>query len=249
MVRTSATIGPVPAVATHGVQPVCGKSASMAGHVKLCPLVPDSVYEEYRRRQAQRDSQTHRQPSVAPPITHRFTATPLQHTVSCPIIPDQPEDPGRTYSPPPKRARSTNPSSSHQIPSEWEPSQQNEFANDLCRLFISCNIAWNIAENAELHLFVSKWIPGAVIPDRRTLATRYLNDLITVAKADMKKRVCGRFASGQSDGWKDIAKTNVTTSLMTVDQQVSKLVLLMKLFNGGVYLQTHYRSTLWRPMT
>ena len=35
MVRTSATIGPVPAVATHGVQPVCGKSASMAGHVKL----------------------------------------------------------------------------------------------------------------------------------------------------------------------------------------------------------------------
>ena len=35
MVRRSATIGPVPAVATHGVQPVCGKSASMAGHVKL----------------------------------------------------------------------------------------------------------------------------------------------------------------------------------------------------------------------
>ncbi|KAJ7681331.1 hypothetical protein B0H17DRAFT_1230999, partial [Mycena rosella] len=37
----------------------------------------------------------------------------------------------------------------------WDLPQQEEFAQDLCKLFVACNISWNSASNAQLNLFSS----------------------------------------------------------------------------------------------
>lgn len=57
----------------------------------------------------------------------------------------------------------------------WDPLKQEEFASDLCKVFISCNFAWNAAANPQLLLFFSKYVPEAKIPDRRVLSGRVLN--------------------------------------------------------------------------
>ncbi|KAJ7938616.1 hypothetical protein B0H13DRAFT_1851561 [Mycena leptocephala] len=49
-------------------------------------------------------------------------------------------------------------------PRMWDPPKQEEFAEDLCKLFIACNVAWNSAANPELLLFFSKYVPEAKIP-------------------------------------------------------------------------------------
>lgn len=48
----------------------------------------------------------------------------------------------------------------------WNPSQQQEFGEDFCKLLIATRSSWNTAHNPQVRLFVEKWIPGAIIPDR-----------------------------------------------------------------------------------
>ncbi|KAJ7640524.1 hypothetical protein B0H17DRAFT_1149012 [Mycena rosella] len=50
------------------------------------------------------------------------------------------------------------------------PTPQDEFAEDLCKLFVACNVAWNSAANPQLLLFFTKYVPEAKIPDRRVLS-------------------------------------------------------------------------------
>jgi len=83
-----------------------------------------------------------------------------------------------------------------------------------------CNIAWNVASNVELHLFFAKWIPGAVIPERRSLSHTTLPRLAQDAIDETAKLTNGKMATGQCDGWKNCAKTHVVASMMTVDNEV-----------------------------
>ncbi|KAJ7651815.1 hypothetical protein B0H17DRAFT_958277 [Mycena rosella] len=99
----------------------------------------------------------------------------------------------------------------------WDLPQQEEFAQDLCKLFVACNISWNSASNAQLNLFFSKYVPEAKIPDRRVLSGRVLDFLAAEAEAGMKSKVAGRFGTGQCDGWKTNAKAAVVTTPVTVD--------------------------------
>ena len=68
----------------------------------------------------------------------------------------------------------------------WPSSHQDEFNEDLCKLFISCGFAWNAASNPEMGLFMSKWIVGVKVPDRRVLSGRILDG--KVVKVDAKTK-------------------------------------------------------------
>ncbi|KAJ7940007.1 hypothetical protein B0H13DRAFT_1464936, partial [Mycena leptocephala] len=102
----------------------------------------------------------------------------------------------------------------------WDPAQQQEFAEDLCKLFIACNVAWNSAGNPELHLFCSKYIPGAKIPDRKVLSGRVLDTLAVHAETNMKSNVSGKLATGQCDVWKSEAKAAIITMSVTVEAKL-----------------------------
>ena len=52
----------------------------------------------------------------------------------------------------------------------WSPSLQREFGEDFCKLLIATRSAWNTANNPQVCLFFEEWIPGAIVPDRRTLS-------------------------------------------------------------------------------
>ena len=52
----------------------------------------------------------------------------------------------------------------------WNSSLQQEFGEDFCRLLIATRSSWNTANNPQMRLFVEKWIPGAIVPDCRTLS-------------------------------------------------------------------------------
>ncbi|KAJ7271620.1 ribonuclease H-like domain-containing protein [Mycena rebaudengoi] len=102
----------------------------------------------------------------------------------------------------------------------WDPIQQEEFAQDLCKLFIACNVAWNSAANPQLLLFFSKYIPEAKIPDRRVLSGRVLDALVVQAETEMKSNVAGKLGTGQCDGWKSTAKASIITTSVTVEAKV-----------------------------
>ncbi|KAJ7753324.1 ribonuclease H-like domain-containing protein, partial [Mycena maculata] len=102
----------------------------------------------------------------------------------------------------------------------WEPPKQEEFAQDLCKLFVACNISWNSAANPQLNLFFSKYVPEAKIPDRRVLSGRILDSLALQAETGMKSIVTGRLGTGQCDGWKSGAKAAIITTSVTVDIQL-----------------------------
>jgi hypothetical protein len=72
----------------------------------------------------------------------------------------------------------------------------------MCKLFVSCGFAWNAASNPEMGLFVSKWILGATVPDRRSLLGRVLDGEVAKVEAQTKERIAGKMATGQCDGWK-----------------------------------------------
>ncbi|EJD47534.1 hypothetical protein AURDEDRAFT_62232 [Auricularia subglabra TFB-10046 SS5] len=96
---------------------------------------------------------------------------------------------------------------------------QHEFAEDLCRVFVACNIAWNAARNAELRAFFAKWLPHLRVPDRRTLSGPILRVEKQKAVARVKSKVQGKLAMLQCDGWKNVARMPVITFMMTVAQQ------------------------------
>ncbi|KAJ7199027.1 ribonuclease H-like domain-containing protein [Mycena pura] len=99
----------------------------------------------------------------------------------------------------------------------WDQPAQEEFAQDLCKLFIAFNVSWNSASNPELNLFFSKYVPEAKIPDRRVLSGRVLDSLAARTEAAMKSNVAGRHGTGQCDGWKTNAKAAIVSTSVTVD--------------------------------
>ncbi|KAI0352260.1 hypothetical protein OH77DRAFT_1409607 [Trametes cingulata] len=71
-----------------------------------------------------------------------------------------------------------------------------------------------------MHVFFGKWLPGAKVPDRRKLSGAFLDAAVSTAHAATQSRARGQLATGASDGWRNIAKTNVITSTMTVGGQI-----------------------------
>ncbi len=124
--------------------------------------------------------------------------------------------------PPPKRAKTSTTPQSAELPQwNWTAALRGEFSGSLLDLFAVCGIPFNVADNVEFEHFILRWIPGAKIQDRRDLAGSLLEDAVRKIEDATGERVAGKFATGQSDGWRNIAKTDVITSMMSVDREVS----------------------------
>ncbi len=242
-------------VTDAGVIPVCAKKEYMAAHGRACPyadpagvalaLEEDAADAANRaRRYANSENmspvpgltQTPRTPlhsiPLNPSIYDTSTQTPLKRakTSSLESIPGTSDSSGTLYYQ----------NDSH--PPPWNASRQKEFSEDLCKLFIMCNIAWNVAENAQLHLFFHKWVPGAVIPDRRKLSGTYLDEAADQVRSETVKKVQGSLGTGQSDGWKNVAKTSVVASMMSVNGEVCPHILLLIFLTNN--LSRHTSSAL-----
>ena len=120
-----------------------------------------------------------------------------------------------------KRSRSSTSSFGYDSTPQWSSGRQEEFDDDMLKLFVSCGFAWNSANNPQMGLFVEKWIPGAKVPDRKSLSGRILDREVAKVEARTRERVQGKVATGQCDGWKNVAKTSIVTSMITVEHVVS----------------------------
>ncbi|KAL6309075.1 hypothetical protein BKA93DRAFT_717676, partial [Sparassis latifolia] len=99
----------------------------------------------------------------------------------------------------------------------WAESKQAEFAADLCRLFVVCNIAWWNVEQPYWRAFFQKWLPRALLPGRHELSGRILDGEVDKVMDEIIKKVHNKFATGQCDGWKNVAKTSLIASMVNVE--------------------------------
>jgi hypothetical protein len=102
---------------------------------------------------------------------------------------------------------------------------QLEFSKDFLKLLIANGAPFLFANNPETRIFAAKWItPGAVIPDRKKLSGRILDDEVKVTEDRVKLKVQGKVGTGQCDGWKNNAKKSVVSTMVTVENEASYLL-------------------------
>ena len=103
---------------------------------------------------------------------------------------------------------------------------QEEFSADLCKLLIALNTAWVAAENPSLHRFIHKWVgPEVVVEDRRILSGRVLDREVERVENGVISKVSGKLATGQCDGFKNVAKSSVVSTMMSVEYEVSQIIV------------------------
>ncbi|KAF8800436.1 hypothetical protein BYT27DRAFT_7216943 [Phlegmacium glaucopus] len=130
---------------------------------------------------------------------------------------------------PPKRPRVSSFTSPDNSPSPvgraWNPPLQQEFGEDLCKLLIATRSSWNTAHNPQMQLFVEKWIPGAIVPDRRTLSGPILDREAGKVEDKLKLKLKGWKATFQTDGWKNKAKQAIIATMVSVDFETGETLL------------------------
>jgi hypothetical protein len=98
--------------------------------------------------------------------------------------------------------------------------QQAWFEIALCRTAVSAGWAWNSLSDPEFQSMMKIIRPDLKIPDRRKLSGHILNQEVDRVVQALKDQVEGRIATGMCDGWKNVSKTSVIASMITVDYQV-----------------------------
>jgi len=84
---------------------------------------------------------------------------------------------------------------------------------------------WRAIDDPEMHIFMKKWV-GAAVTDQKALGGRILDSKVQRVEAQTRQRVEGKVGMGQCDGWKNVAKTSVCMSMITVEKQVSNDYLI-----------------------
>ncbi|KAF8985488.1 hypothetical protein BDQ17DRAFT_1260183 [Cyathus striatus] len=105
------------------------------------------------------------------------------------------------------------------VPTQWDAQQINEWNTDLCLLMVACNIPWQAVENPVWRHFFYKWVPGCIIPGRKLLSSRILDEQAELIVDNIRKGVKGRYGAGQCDGWKNISKDSLIGSMVNVKYQ------------------------------
>lgn len=115
---------------------------------------------------------------------------------------------------------------------------QEEFDRDICDLFVACGFPWNSVTNPILKRFFWRWVPGVVVPSRRTISEHVLLERVIEVEAKAKVDTRGKLAMGQCDGWKNIARMPIVAMLMTTHRQVSHLTSIQSPYSDLLF-QTH----------
>ncbi len=106
----------------------------------------------------------------------------------------------------------------------WNPSLQQEFREDFCKLLIATCSLWNMAHNPQVHSFVGKWIPGTIVPDHWALSGSILDREARKVEEKLKLMLKGRKATLQTNGWKNKAKQAIVATMVSVDFEVSATI-------------------------
>ncbi len=200
------------------VDPVCGKEPRMLAHIKKC-------------RYISADDRTHALLSSRPSIT---AGSPKTVAPSSPLASLHVGAIPFTFPnhQPLKRSKSLHVGASRggiqTLAKTLSASQlQDEFSSDLCKLFIATNTPWVAAENPSFHRFIHKWVgSNIVVQDRRILSGRVLDKEVERVEVEVKAKVQGKMATGQCDGWKNVAKSSVVSTLMSVENEVSQISMI-----------------------
>ncbi|KAM5543668.1 hypothetical protein V8D89_002919 [Ganoderma adspersum] len=196
---------------TAGVIPIAGKVDTMLAHARQCTYTNKEKctwVEHQLAVAAEAKARAKSKPVIIPSYTPSTTNS-ASH-----LVPD----------PDTHHHDSDTPCSEHsgcrcKCHTPWDENHQKLFEADLCDLFVACNFSFNAAENPQTRIFFNKWVPGAEVPDCRKLSGSCLDAAVTTALAGTQTAVFGQYATGQSDGWKNVAKTSVLTSTMNVNSR------------------------------
>lgn len=85
--------------------------------------------------------------------------------------------------------------SPQQIMEPWSALIQQEFNRDFCRFLIANRLSWNVANNPQTRLFFQRWIPGAIVPDRRTLSGPVLDKEASKVEAKFREKLYGKMGT------------------------------------------------------
>ncbi|KAH9848416.1 hypothetical protein C2E23DRAFT_716286, partial [Lenzites betulinus] len=97
------------------------------------------------------------------------------------------------------------------------------FQTEFMKLLLTGNCAFRAAELPYWRAFFAKWIPGSQLPSRQAASGRILDaEAARVLKA-LKDYLHGRFVTGQSDGWKSIAKHSIIASMINAEYEAHVL--------------------------
>ncbi|KAF8595789.1 hypothetical protein BDV93DRAFT_416285, partial [Ceratobasidium sp. AG-I] len=98
---------------------------------------------------------------------------------------------------------------------------QTRFESDICKLWVANGWSWNSINNPQTRMFFDSWRPEAKLPDRHKLSGAVLEGEVETANTLMREAVKGRIATGMSDGWKNIRRTSLLASMLSVDYKAS----------------------------
>ncbi|KAJ7924512.1 hypothetical protein B0H13DRAFT_2315412 [Mycena leptocephala] len=77
--------------------------------------------------------------------------------------------------------------------------------------------SWNAVQNPEFKLFFGKYMPQATLPDRRVLSGPILEREAAKVISRTRQQTNGKLATYSEDGWSNVARTHVDTSIISVE--------------------------------
>lgn len=100
------------------------------------------------------------------------------------------------------------------------PFPQTEFEDAVCDLFVGNNWSWAGASSPRWQNFTDKWVVGSQRVSAQRLSGPILDRRVKGVVERMKAAVGGKLGTGQCDGWKDISKASLVSSLVSVCREV-----------------------------
>lgn len=102
------------------------------------------------------------------------------------------------------------------------PSSQEQFNRQVLALLISGNTAFHAVENPVWRKFFSVNFPKWHLPGSSALSGTVLTCEVDNIIGSWSKRISGKFATGQTDGWKNICHRALLTSTLNIEGEVSQ---------------------------
>ncbi|GLB45662.1 hypothetical protein LshimejAT787_2500540 [Lyophyllum shimeji] len=206
--------------------PRSGKVDEMWKYLSKCEHVAEGVKQEaqhmvYARKKTRLAKENRTIDDYAPTATPtRLQISPLQPSLSnMPIGNETPSPLSRTWSNESLRT-AVDPAVCYgeTLPRQrFSRDTQAEFNADLCRLLVVCNIAWWAVENPYWRGFANKWLPTALMPGRKELSGRILDEEVNKVVNKMKPDVQNHYGTGECDGWKNVTKASIIAFIMNVE--------------------------------
>jgi hypothetical protein len=99
-----------------------------------------------------------------------------------------------------------------------------DFHPDTCRLFLELGAAWSGADRPFVRKYFQKHVTGRpALPSSGTLSGRVLDEESAKVVASWREETKDEYGSGQSDGWKNVQKRNLVTSVAVTNGKACRL--------------------------